>query len=805
MKTKEKRIKEEKGITLVALVISIIVMIILSGISLNATIGENGIINRARESKLKQEEAEAEGEILSGIASLDIEYYQKATSDTGITINSIYSISGLSKYVNGKINGFNYNKNGTTVVYYTNERGSYTVKIGEDGNVATYSGIFVQKDETISIQMGRNDKITLNTDMKDTIWAVISGNGTVDPNTGEVTKNDNETIIIKGQSDEGEVTIIIEGTDEETDDVLAVIETKKISETVTATIEQRADGICILRISGTGEIPMLMGQQEMQNAGLVKEIIIEDGITYLGALAFNGFRETEKITIPKTVTSYNYSFAGNLSKLNTVNYNAKNASADMYFTDYILENAVFRNSNITNINIGSEVESIPDYFFINCQMSSVIIPNSVKTIGNYAFVNCNKLKYISIGENVEEIRSGAFAYTAIDSITIPENVKTIGLLAFLNCLNLKTINYNAIDCKYEGVFSDGIFSIVPIVEEDNKIIKNSILENINIGNGVQNIPQGMFSNFTNIKSINFSNSLKSIERYAFYSSGLTEVNLNNQLEIIGAEAFAYTSIEKITIPENTKFIFAKAFSNCYSLREINYNAINCTYDAIKGNTIYYLFGAALSLKTVNIGSRVEKIPSGAFGGLQTVENIKLPDNVKEVESYAFFNASGIRNLDLGNGLEKIGNEAFTTLKITELTLPESLKSIGAWAFYGCNDIGTLYYNAIDCSTDEAITSDASYYPFQANDKPDVSDCFNIENIYLGNKVKRLDEDIFRKCNITTITIPSSVEYIASSTDNSSGAFCNCRFLKEIIVKKPENSIEGAPWSNVSGINVRWEP
>ena len=413
METKEKAFKKEKGITLIALVISIIVMIVLSGISLNATIGENGIINRARESKLKQEEAEVEGEILSGIASLDIEYYQKATSDIGITINSIYSISGLSKYVNGKINGFNYNKNGTTVVYYTNERGSYTVKIGEDGNVKTYSGIFVQKDETVSIQMGKDDKITLNTDMEDTIWAVISGNGIVDPNTGEVTKNGDGTIIIKGQSDDGEVTIIIEDTDDETDGALAVIETKQITETVTATIEQKADGSCILRIKGTGEIPMLMGQQEMQNAGLVKEIIIEDGITYLGALAFNGFRETEKITIPKTVTSYNYSFAGNLSKLNTVNYNAKNASADMYFTDYILENAVFKNSNITNINIGSEVESIPDYFFIGCQMTSMVIPNSVKTIGYYAFVNCNKLKYISIGENVEEIKAGAFSYTGL--------------------------------------------------------------------------------------------------------------------------------------------------------------------------------------------------------------------------------------------------------------------------------------------------------------------------------------------------------------------------------------------------------
>ena len=804
MKTKEKRIKEEKGITLVALVISIIVMIILSGISLNATIGENGIINRARESKLKQEEAEVEGEILSGIASLDIEYYQKATSDTGITINSIYSISGLSKYVNGKINGFNYNKNGTTVVYYTNERGSYTVKIGEDGNVKTYSGIFVQKDETVSIQMGKDDKITLNTDMEDTIWAVISGNGIVDPNTGEVTKNGDGTIIIKGQSDEGEVTIIIEGTDEETDDVLAVIETKKISETVTATIEQKADGSCILRIKGTGEIPMLMGQQEMQNAGLVKEIIIEDGITYLGALAFNGFRETEKITIPKTVTSYNYSFAGNLSKLNTVNYNAKNASADMYFTDYILENAVFRNSNITNINIGSEVESIPDYFFINCQMSSVIIPNSVKTIGNYAFVNCNKLKYISIGENVEEIKAGAFSYTGLESITIPENVKKIGQFLFQNCLNLKTINYNAINCEYEGVTSQGIAPIA-IVSENGEAKINKTLEKINIGNKVQKIPQGMFSNLSKVKNISFPDSLKTIERYAFYSSYLTEVNLNNQLETIGVEAFSFTFIQRITIPENVKNIYKKAFSNCFLLQEVNYNAINCNYDALEGTDIYYLFGAALSLKTVNIGNRVEKIPKGAFGGLQRVENIKLPDSVKEVESCAFFNSSGIRNLDLGNGLEKIGNEAFKNLKITELTLPESLKSIGAWAFYGCNDIGTLYYNAIDCSTDEVIINGASYYPFQSNDKEDVSDCFNIENIYIGNKVKRLDEDIFRKCNITTITIPSNVEYIAPAKDGSGGTFCNCMFLKEIIVKKPENSIKGAPWSNVSGINVRWEP
>ena len=45
---KEFKFKNSKGITLIALVISIIVMLILAGVSLNATIGDNGIITQAQ-------------------------------------------------------------------------------------------------------------------------------------------------------------------------------------------------------------------------------------------------------------------------------------------------------------------------------------------------------------------------------------------------------------------------------------------------------------------------------------------------------------------------------------------------------------------------------------------------------------------------------------------------------------------------------------------------------------------------------------------------------------------------------------
>ena len=50
-------LKKQNGITLIALVISIIVMLILAGVSLNATIGENGIISKAKEANFAQSRA----------------------------------------------------------------------------------------------------------------------------------------------------------------------------------------------------------------------------------------------------------------------------------------------------------------------------------------------------------------------------------------------------------------------------------------------------------------------------------------------------------------------------------------------------------------------------------------------------------------------------------------------------------------------------------------------------------------------------------------------------------------------------
>jgi len=76
---KNLRRKENKGITLIALVVTIVVLIILAVISVNAVLGENGIIRRAEQAKVLK----SHGEVTEGIKLAYVDYEFEQT--TGVT------------------------------------------------------------------------------------------------------------------------------------------------------------------------------------------------------------------------------------------------------------------------------------------------------------------------------------------------------------------------------------------------------------------------------------------------------------------------------------------------------------------------------------------------------------------------------------------------------------------------------------------------------------------------------------------------------------------------------------------------
>ena len=70
-------VRKQNGITLIALVITIIVLIILAGIAISMTLGENGIFTKAKEAKRLQITAEAKEKIGTDILDAQVEAVQK--------------------------------------------------------------------------------------------------------------------------------------------------------------------------------------------------------------------------------------------------------------------------------------------------------------------------------------------------------------------------------------------------------------------------------------------------------------------------------------------------------------------------------------------------------------------------------------------------------------------------------------------------------------------------------------------------------------------------------------------------------
>ena len=156
-------LKNKKGITLIALVITIIVLLILAGVTIATLTGENGILSRAQEAKEKTEEAQVnEEEILNSYENLlngksnntDIETWKLAVEGTEASpylIESIEDLVAFSDLVAGT-NKYGFNEN--------NERKTFEGEYVQLAITLDFNSINSYKLETSIQSGGLKDQLT---------------------------------------------------------------------------------------------------------------------------------------------------------------------------------------------------------------------------------------------------------------------------------------------------------------------------------------------------------------------------------------------------------------------------------------------------------------------------------------------------------------------------------------------------------------------------------------------------------------------------------------------------------------------
>ena len=95
-------LKSKRGITLIALVITIVVLIILAAVIINLSLGDNGIFNRVKTAKEQYQNAESYEQIETAKLTNEIDSYINGNRDyTSISYSTEEQDTGL-KWINGK-------------------------------------------------------------------------------------------------------------------------------------------------------------------------------------------------------------------------------------------------------------------------------------------------------------------------------------------------------------------------------------------------------------------------------------------------------------------------------------------------------------------------------------------------------------------------------------------------------------------------------------------------------------------------------------------------------------------------------
>ena len=249
---------------------------------------------------------------------------------------------------------------------------------------------------------------------------------------------------------------------------------------------------------------------------------------------------------------------------------------------------------------------------------------------------------------------------------------------------------------------------------------------------------------------------------------ITSIIIPTQITSIGHYAFqSYAELISITIPNSITFIGDYSFSYCQMMSKIICNAIN---PPELGNGVFD-----------DIRTRHCTVPEGCedaylnsdwaiyFDSFGPPIEIKYTATAKISSEWITENCSdNVFDESTGKGIlyttnGDIGEYAFSRCTaLTSITIPESIIHIGYSAFYGCDNMTKVYYNAINCETD----SDSR--------QPLFGD--NITEFILGNNVEIIPNGLCIRCsNLTSINISASVIEIGTSV------FDYCSSLTSIVV------------------------
>ena len=354
---------------------------------------------------------------------------------------------------------------------------------------------------------------------------------------------------------------------------------------------------------------------------------------------------------------------------------------------------------ITAVTIQEGVTKIGANAFIKCaQLASVFLPESLYAIRYSAFDSCIRLAELSLPEGLERIDEYAFyGCCQLPFISIPDSVSYIGKYALNGTLWYNNqpegvVYAGRVAYEYKGkVPSDSHIEIKPgtVGISPSAFQGENGLTSISIPEGVTTIGREAFEYCTNLTSVELPDSMAEIDWFAFSNCyALQAVSFGDGELCIRTSAFSYCNgLQTISFGSGKKTIESKAFSSCNGMNRINISDLSSWCDSEFEDETANPLGRAKNLflngekvHNLSIPEGVTKIGDYTFYNCIELESATFPDTVTEIGNNAFSGCRNLQTVNLPDCLTKIGDAAFSGTDLEVVMLPESTKTIGAYAF-----------------------------------------------------------------------------------------------------------------------------
>lgn len=377
------------------------------------------------------------------------------------------------------------------------------------------------------------------------------------------------------------------------------------------------------------------------------------------------------------------------------------------------------NKNIGRLIIPDSVKILGYRMCSGCTaLREVRLPSGLTVIPDEAFDGCSSLLTINFPETLKEIRSDAFCGTALAGFVAPNSLTGIWAYAFKDCADLATAELNNVRSLGSGAFQNctALQSVVlsdRMTELSDHVFDGcTALAEINMPDNAIAVPFSMFNGtaYYNDAS-NWENGVLYVDGYLIAVNrdfaSLTEYAVKEGTIVIADDAFSgvgYSSkLKKMTLPDGLYRIGERAFSKHFylaqinipdSVRSIGYAAFEQTaYDAESNYIDGGLYIGNWLVAVENVARTSFAVREGTVGVADGKDTSLFPTRAQKVTQ-----------LTLPSSLRYIGQRSFARLRITELQLPSDLRTIGDGAFASCSYLKTV--NLGDCSKLESIGGQA---------------------------------------------------------------------------------------------------